>query len=361
MELVLQVKPPEEKTDEHHMNVTSPRANSTAFSELATIIFPVLYLVIFLGSIMLNGLAVWIFFHIRNKTSFIVYLKNIMIADLLMTVSFPFKIIQTSGIGPWNFNVYHCRYSSILFYTSMYISIVFLGLISTDRYLKVVKPFGSSKMYNIKFTKVVSLMVWLAMSFMAMPNVIFTNVQPTRDNIYDCIYLKSSFGAKWHEAVAYIDTCIFFIVMVVLIVCYISISRHIQKSSKPFVSCSSRTRRHNQSIRVVVAVFFVCFLPYHLCGLPFMFSRLDKILDKRIYTILLYCKESTLFLSACNVCLDPIIYFFMCRSFSQRLFNRSGMRSRSESIRSLQSVRKSEGWNRSAENKLLAESKLMDL
>ncbi|OCT78706.1 G-protein coupled receptor 87 [Xenopus laevis] len=342
MELALQVKSPEEKPDEHHMNLTRPRGNSTAFSELMTIIFPVLYLVIFLGSVMLNGLAVWIFFHIRNKTSFIVYLKNIVVADLLMTVSFPFKMIQTSGIGPWNFNVYHCRYSSILFYTSMYISIIFLGLISTDRYLKVVKPFGSSKMYSIKFTKVVSLMVWLVMSLMAIPNVIFTNEQPTTDNIDDCIYLKSSFGAKWHEAVAYIDTCLFFIVTIVLIVCYISISRHIQKSSKPFVSCSSRTRRHNQSIRVVVAVFFICFLPYHLCGLPFIFSGLNKILDKGVYTVLLYCKEFTLFLSACNVCLDPIIYFFMCRSFSQRLFNRSGLRSRSESVRSLQSVKKSE-------------------
>ncbi|KAM4772419.1 uncharacterized protein WCC33_004128 [Rhinophrynus dorsalis] len=342
MDSVLHGKSPEEKKHEFHINTTGPGGNSTAFNELLRIMFPVLYLVIFLGSVMLNGLAVWIFFHIRNKTSFILYLKNIMVADLLMTLSFPFKIIQTSGIGPWDFNIYLCRYTSILFYTSMYISIVFLGLISIDRYLKVVKPFGSSKMYNIKFTKVVSLCVWLAMSFFALPNVIFTNVQPTRDNVNNCLQLKSPFGVKWHETIIYIDMLVFFSVMVVLIACYISISRHIQKSSKPFISCSSRTRRHNQSIRIVVAVFFICFLPYHLCGAPFTFSHLDKILDEHIYTILLYCKEFTLFLSACNVCLDPIIYFFMCRSFSQRLFNRSSIRSRSESIRSLQSVRKSE-------------------
>lgn len=154
--------------------------------------------------------------------------------------------------------------------------------------------------------------------------------------------LKSPVGAKWHEATTYINMIMFFIVMVVLIVCYISISHHIQKSSKPFISCSGRTRRHNQSIRVVVAVFFVCFLPYHLCGLPFLFSQLDTVLNKDTYKILVYCKEATLFLSACNVCLDPIIYFFMCRSFSQRLFNRPSIRSRSESIKSLQSVRKSE-------------------
>ncbi|XP_075426567.1 G-protein coupled receptor 87 isoform X1 [Ascaphus truei] len=342
MEVDLHGNSPEENKDEFDVNMTGPGENSTSFSELVRIGLPVLYLIIFLASVMLNGLAVWIFFHIRNKTSFIFYLKNIMVADLLMTVTFPFKIIQTSGIGPWNFNIYLCRYTGILFYTSMYISIGFLGLISIDRYLKVVKPFGNSKMYSIKFTKVASVCVWLGMSLLALPNVILTNVQPTRDNVNDCMKLKSPLGVKWHEAIIYIDMCIFFTVMIVLIACYISISKHIQKSSKPFISCSSRTRRHNQSIRVVVAVFFVCFLPYHLCKVPFTFTQLDTLLDEHAYNILLYCKESTLFLSACNVCLDPIIYFFMCRSFSQRLFNRSNIRSRSESIRSLQSVRKSE-------------------
>ncbi|XP_056420923.1 G-protein coupled receptor 87 [Hyla sarda] len=342
MDVNLHLSSPEYIRDDFHNNITSHGGNSTTLSELLRIIFPVVYLIIFLGSVMLNGLAVWIFFQIRSKTSFIVYLKNIMGADLLMTASFPFKIIQTSGIAQWNFNFYICRYTSVLFYTSMYICIVFLGLISIDRYLKVVKPFGSSRMYSIKFTKMVSTSVWLLMSALALPSVILTNGEPTRDNINDCIKLKSPLGVQWHTAITYMEMFIFFTVMIVLIACYISISRHIQKSSKPFVSCSSRTRRHNQSIRVVVAVFFTCFLPYHLCMLPFLFSRIDALLDKHMYTILLYCKEGTLILAASNVCLDPIIYFFMCRSFSHRLFNRSSIRSRSESIRSLQSVKKSE-------------------
>ncbi|XP_071999096.1 G-protein coupled receptor 87 [Engystomops pustulosus] len=342
MDANLHVNTPEYISDGFHSNITNHGGNATTIADLLRIIFPVLYLVIFLGSVMLNGLAVWIFFQIRSKTSFIVYLKNIMGADLLMTASFPFKIIQTSGIAQWNFNFYHCRYSSILFFTSMYISIIFLGLISIDRYLKVVKPFGSSKMYSIKFTKLVSMGVWVLMSVLALPNVILTNAEPTKDNVNDCMKLKNSLGVAWQTAISYLDMFLFFTVMIVLIACYISISRHIQKSSKPFVSCSSRTRRHNQSIRVVVAVFFTCFLPYHLCELPFLFRHLDSLLEQNMYVILQYCKEGTLILAACNVCLDPIIYFFMCRSFSHRLFNRSSIRSRSESIRSLQSVKKSD-------------------
>lgn len=302
-----------------------------------------LYLIIFLASILLNGLAIWIFFHIRNKTSFIFYLKNIVVADLLMTLTFPFKIIQDARLGPWHFfNFFLCQYATVFFYANMYTTIVFLGLISIDRYLKVVKPFGDSRMYSITFTKILSAGVWIVMMFLALPNLILTNGYPTKGTVDNCLKLKTSLGVKWHEAVIYINNSIFIIVLIVLIGCYIEISKYIYKSSRQFISSSSRKRKHNQSIRVVVAVFFSCFLPYHLCRIPFIFGNLDKYLDDSARKTLYYCKEVTLFLSACNVCLDPIIYFFMCRSFSRRLFSKSNMRTRSESIRSLHSIRRSE-------------------
>lgn len=303
---------------------------------------PALYLIIFVASLLLNGLAVWIFFHIRNKTSFILYLKNIVVADLLMTLTFPFRIVHDSGLGSWVLKPILCRYTSVLFYANMYTSIVFLGLISIDRYLKVVKPFGDSRMYSVAFTKGLSICVWVTMALLALPNVILTNVPPTQDNMHECMRLKSPLGRQWHTAVVYINCCLFVTVLVILIGCYIAISRYIHKSSRQFISQSSRKRKHNQSIRVVVAVFFTCFLPYHLCRIPFTFTHLDRLLDESAHKLLYYGKEMTLFLSACNVCLDPIIYFFMCKSFSRRLFKKSNIRTRSESIRSLQSVRRSE-------------------
>ncbi|XP_063162635.1 G-protein coupled receptor 87 [Candoia aspera] len=315
--------------------------NSTN-NEFTTIVLPMLYLLIFLASIFLNSLAIWIFFHIRSKTSFIFYLKNIVVADLLMTLTFPFKIIQDSRLGPWHFHFFLCRYTKVLFYASMYTTIVFLGFISLDRYLKVVKPFGDSRMYSITFTKILSVVVWIVMAFLALPDTVLTSSYPSKINTGDCLKLKTPLGVQWHTAVTYINNGIFITVLIVLIGCYIEISKYIYKSSKQFISSSSRKRKHSQSIRVVVTVFFICFLPYHLCTILFNLCQLDYYLDDSAHNILYYCKEVTIFLSACNVCLDPIIYFFMCRSFSRRLFRKSDMRTRSESIRSLQSIRKSE-------------------
>ncbi|GAB0193820.1 G-protein coupled receptor 87 [Grus japonensis] len=235
-------------------NSTSP--NSTAgllgnstHNEFTTIVLPVLYLIIFLASILLNGLAVWIFFHIRNKTSFIFYLKNIVVADLLMTLTFPFKIIQDSQLGPWHFNSFLCRYTTVLFYANMYTTIVFLGLISIDRYLKVVKPFGDSRMYSITFTKILSACVWVVMAFLALPNLILTNGYPTKKNIDDCTKLKSPLGVKWHTAVIYINTCMFVVVLIVLIGCYIAISRSPGKRRGPVPENGRRSRPLTESTK----------------------------------------------------------------------------------------------------------------
>ncbi|VCX38787.1 unnamed protein product [Gulo gulo] len=227
-----------------------PGKNTTVNNEFDTIVLPVLYLIIFVASILLNGLAVWIFFHIRNKTSFIFYLKNIVVADLIMTLTFPFRIVHDAGFGPWYFKFILCRYTSVLFYANMYTSIVFLGLISIDRYLKVVKPFGDSRMYSITFTKVLSICVWVIMAVLSLPNIILTNGQLTKENIHDCMKLKSPLGVKWHEAVIYVNSCLFVAVLVILIGCYIAISRSF--SRRLFKKSNIRTR--SESIRSLQSV-----------------------------------------------------------------------------------------------------------
>ncbi|EPY77896.1 hypothetical protein CB1_001162003 [Camelus ferus] len=224
-----------------------PGMNTTVNNEFDTIVLPGLYLVIFVASILLNGLAVWIFFHIRNKTSFIFYLKNIVVADLIMTLTFPFRIVHDAGFGPWYFKFILCRYTSVLFYANMYTSIMFLGLISIDRYLKVVKPFGDSRMYSITFTKVLSICVWVLMAVLSLPNIILTNGQPTRENIHDCIQLKSPLGVKWHKAIVYVNSCLFVAVLVILIGCYIAISRRLFKKSN--IRTRSESIRSLQSVR----------------------------------------------------------------------------------------------------------------
>ncbi|XP_012861602.1 P2Y purinoceptor 14 [Echinops telfairi] len=283
-------------------------------------IIPGLYCVVFITGIVLNGVSGWIFFHVPSTKSFIVYLKNIVVADFLMSLTFPFKIFNDVGRGPWQLNVFVCRVSAVFFYINMYVSILFFGLISFDRYYKIVKPLVAPFIQSLNYSKALSLMVWLLILFLAVPNMILTNQSPKEVAQIKCMELKSPLGQKWHQASNYIFVGIFWIVFLLLIVFYTAITRKIFKSQlKSGRKSISVTRKSSRNIFSIVFVFFVCFVPYHVARIPYTKSQIEDHYSCQSKETLLYVKEFTLLLSAANVCLDPIIYFFLCQPFRKTL------------------------------------------
>lgn len=123
----------------HGSNITCSRD-----SRINQILFPVAYAILFIAGSLMNGLAITVFFQIPSKSNFIIFLKNSVISDTLMIMTFPFKILGDAKLGLWLLKGFACRFTSVVFYFTMYISIIFLGLITIDRYQKTVKPFDNS-------------------------------------------------------------------------------------------------------------------------------------------------------------------------------------------------------------------------
>lgn len=123
---------------------------------------------------------------------------------MLMTLAIPVKILSDAGLGSWRLSAFHCRYSAVLFYITMYISIILLGLISLDRYLKIVRPFGKTALHQVRVGQVTSAVVWMVMLSLALPNVILTNQQPKfTEGRLKCTSMKSPFGIQWHGGFNY--------------------------------------------------------------------------------------------------------------------------------------------------------------
>ncbi|XP_012638330.1 P2Y purinoceptor 14 [Microcebus murinus] len=283
-------------------------------------IIPVLYFVVFIAGILLNGVSGWIFFYVPSSKSFIIYLKNIVVADFLMSLTFPFKILADSGLGPWQLNVFVCRVSAVLFYVNMYVSIMFFGLISFDRYYKIVKPLLTSFIQSVNYSKLLSVTVWMLMLLLAVPNIILTNQSVKEVTQIKCVELKNELGRKWHKASNYIFVSIFWIVFLLLIIFYTAITRKIFKSHlKSRRNSTSVKKKSSRNIFSIVFVFFVCFVPYHIARIPYTKSQTESHYSCQSKEILFCVKEFTLLLSAANVCLDPIIYFFLCQPFREIL------------------------------------------
>uniref|UniRef100_UPI00398F2997 P2Y purinoceptor 14-like n=1 Tax=Pristiophorus japonicus TaxID=55135 RepID=UPI00398F2997 len=326
------------------MNTSTDSPNTTSCSDLRNpsvtkVVLPFLYLVVCIGGLLLNTLAAWIFCQIPNRSSFLIYLKNIVIADLMMVATLPFKILSDSRLGPWQLQAFVCRYSGVIFYNSLYLSIIFLGLIGFDRYLKIVQPRKSLTVQKVTFARVVSAGCWVFMSGFVLPNIILTNKVPTEKNAARCLQLKNGLGVTWHHFIVWKCKVIFWITFVLLIGCYSAILKKIYWSDRKFPKDSNVKKKANRNIFSIMAVFIICFVPYQCIRIPYDNSRSNKR-DCTTYNALRYAKEATQLLCAFNVCLDPIIYFLLCKSFTKLLFKK--MRVQPNLNRGMSEVRQQE-------------------
>ncbi|NXC25561.1 P2Y13 protein, partial [Campylorhamphus procurvoides] len=287
------------------------------------LLFPVLYTLIFLLGLVMNSLACWAFFHIPSTSTFIVYLKSILVCDLIMTLMLPLKILTDAGLGPWQLKALVCRFSAVVFYDTMYVSIVLLGLIAFDRFLKIVRPFGKFWVQNVISAKILTGLVWLFFLVLSLPNMILSNKAATPQSVRKCASLKGHLGLKWHGAVNYICQFVFWTVLILMLLFYIIIAKKVYESYiKTQKKGNKREKRIKGKVFIIFTVFFLCFAPYHFSRIPYTLSQTTAHMDCHLQNQLFVAKESTLWLAATNICMDPLIYMFLCRPFVEKVLCR---------------------------------------
>ncbi len=248
------------------------------------------------------------------------------------------QVLSDSNMASTGLRVFVCRVSSVLFYLTMYISILFFGLISIDRCRKTLKPFRGTNASRLVRRKVLSGAIWTFLLVLCLPNVILTSKTPTSP-YFKCSDLKTGAGLYWHEVVNHVCQVIFWGNLVTVIVCYTLITKELYRSY-------SRTKSHgiegsiyrtpggttarkpdqaktkmSANVFLVLAVFFVCFVPFHFARVPYTMSQTrGGVFDCKMKLFFFQLKESTLFFSSLNSLLDPLIYFFLCKSFRTTLF-----------------------------------------
>ncbi|XP_034024699.1 P2Y purinoceptor 13-like [Thalassophryne amazonica] len=304
-------------------NITSPLSSSectfnvasvdVAFSCLAFLLFPIAFL--------LNAVAAWVSLHLRTTSTFIVYLKNLVVADLLMTLTLPPMATSVLPGASTDLKVFTCRYSDVIFYCCLYTSIALMGLISLDRFFKIVRPCGKVFGQNLMFSRVMSSSVWFVIfGSTAIPTVILTDQNPTNDTTKDfCMSLKSAAGVTLHKFVVLFMEILFWFVSILVVFCYICITMKVLQSFRKSASTNSQGKKKTK-IRVffILFVFFVCFLPLHMIRIPFTLNEtLEEDSCSQIWVSVSH--KFVLWLSTTNTCLDPLLYISLCQEYKEKL------------------------------------------
>ncbi|XP_059188159.1 P2Y purinoceptor 13-like [Centropristis striata] len=285
---------------------------NTAVACLFFLLFPVAFL--------LNGLAAWVSLHLRSTSTFIVYLKSLVAADLLMTLTLPLMAASTlPGASLW-LKAFSCRYNDVIFYSCLYTSIALMGLISLDRFFKIVRPCGLLLGQTVVCSLVMSSSVWVVLfGTTVIPTMVLTDQQPVNITGDLCMSLKSKVGLKLHKYVVLSMEILFWLVTMVIVFCYVCITLKVLKSFRNSGSNNSQGKKKTKlRVFLILLVYFVCFVPLHVMRVPFtLYEVFDIHVCDQVWVTVVH--KLALWLSTTNACLDPVLYIYLCREYRDKL------------------------------------------
>ncbi|XP_056329768.1 P2Y purinoceptor 14-like [Danio aesculapii] len=306
-------------------NSTRPEANVSC--ELSKIpahpVFIFAYSLVFLVSLVLNCVTMRVYFCNRQRvqSSVTVYMKNLAAADFFLCLCLPLRIANYASSSETMRNIY-CSFGATGFYINMYASILFMDFIAANRYLKIARPLETHTLQTVRAARHISVATWISLlSLSSVYLILFLKTSWNYANTTEkmgCEALHSPQLSLAYKITHSVSMVVFISVLVSLIGLYWLTLQKIRQAQLSTQATSSKNmfKKSKRNMLVLVLVFCVCFVPYHLVRLPYAFIKLQTNCTQQAIYVL---KELTVLLSALNACLDPLIYFIFCKAFRAQL------------------------------------------
>ncbi|XP_073711597.1 B2 bradykinin receptor [Misgurnus anguillicaudatus] len=290
--------------------------NTVAWMWLSSLQPPFLALVSILG-VVGNSLVLCVFCLQRKPCSVAdMYLGNLAAADLVMVVCLPFWTITIAQDYQWNFGQLLCKLVNTAISMNYMCSILFLVLVSVDRYLALVKPMKPCKLRRPAWAKRICLVIWAVGFLLSLPALIFRRVRFFPELKVEACYLNyphKGWILQWNFTTIVLG---FLFPLPVISFC----TYHTVMALKDSVRIQPRVheKKATQLVLTVLAVFLFCWMPFQLV----------RFLDTLDYFQLLpgclwkYTMEISIQLAAylgySNSSINPFLYVIVGSHFRKR-------------------------------------------
>ncbi|XDV46435.1 hypothetical protein PO909_014329 [Leuciscus waleckii] len=235
-----------------------------------------------------------------------VFILNLALSDLLFTFGLPFW--ASYFIWGWTFGDIGCKAVKFLFYVGFYSSVLFLTLMTIQRYMAVVHPLSDWE--KCRGFSVAPFIVWILSGAVSLLGSCNSKVIPHLNSTYceyDSVEMKSG--------IAYFQNAFFFFAFLIMGFCY---GRMLQTITK------SRTNKRHKSVRLIFCialVFFIGWAPYNI--VMFLKSLTDQKIhpftDCTVSIRLDYAYYACRLLAFSHCCLNPVFYVFIGVKFRNHL------------------------------------------
>ncbi|KAL3189682.1 hypothetical protein MRX96_021148 [Rhipicephalus microplus] len=272
-----------------------------------------------------NLIVIWIVLaHKRMRTVTNYFIVNLSLADTMVsTLNVIFNFIYMLN-GDWPFGTAYCKVSNFIAIVSVAASVFTLMAICIDRYMAIMRPLRPRM--SRATTLNIAIWIWVASSLLSLPNILYSTTKAeifaNGDSRIICyIFWPDGDTTESHDEYVYnvvILIVTYMIPVTSMAFTYFRVGRELW-GSQSIGECTAKQIEAIKSKRkivkmmiVVVVIFAVCWLPYHVY---FLATHHHPEITQSEYIQHVYL--AIYWLAMSNSMYNPIIYCWMNSRFRE--------------------------------------------
>ncbi|XP_062925408.1 C-C chemokine receptor type 4-like [Mobula hypostoma] len=273
---------------------------------------PVLYLLVILFGLPGNILVLWVLLkyrRLRNMTD--ICLLNLAISDLIFVLSLPFWAYFTAN--QWIFGDALCKVISAFYMLGYYGGILFISLISIDRYFAIVHAVSPLMRRTTLHGLISSIAMWFIALLASLPNLIYTKTELLEGRTICHSFTPGGSTTKWEICIILKNNVLGFLIpLVIMLFCYTNIVIILLKNK-------SSKHRAIKVIFTVVITFLIFWTPHNIVLFLMSLKQLQILTGCDMLIRLTITQQITESITFVHCCLNPIIYAFLGQKFKSDL------------------------------------------
>ncbi|XP_061089381.1 melanin concentrating hormone receptor 2b [Conger conger] len=290
-------------------------------------VFPSVYGILCTIGVIANGLVIYAVATCKKKMVSDIYVLNLAIADMLFLLVMPFTIHQLVRDQQWVFGNLMCKAVMVVDVSNQFTTVGIVTVLCIDRYVAIVHP--TSEKRTIRWTMVINGMVWLTSLLLTVPVMLYTHTVQKK-HVEMCI-VDLPRGAKDMYWYTLYQSSFGFIVPLVIISTFYSLTLyHIFRSMRRVKRKQSVwAKRATKTVVMVIAIFLVCWSPYHVIQVINLSIRSPT-------SAFIYAYNVSICLSYSHSCINPLMLLVFAQNYRERICRRKdaygGKQSSSKSV-----------------------------
>ncbi|XP_060944909.1 chemerin-like receptor 2 [Limanda limanda] len=274
--------------------------------ETMHIISVVIYIISFVLGLIGNGTVIWVTAFKSKKTVNSVWLLNLAIADFVFVLFLPFYIDYILRDFHWDFGLAMCKLNSFVSVMNMYASVLFLTVLSIDRYVSLVHLNWSLRHRTVERAWVTCGCIWVLAGALSCPALIFRETLRLHDKVvcFNNFHTQDAHTAALrHIMIVVIRTTVgFFLPFTAICVTGTLLTIKVNRSQG-----SVRLSSFSKTVTAVILAFFLCWAPFHT------FSLMELSIHSSFYlhNILKAGFPLATSLGFFNSCINPLLYMLL--------------------------------------------------